>query len=385
MDPGHYPLFARSGNGACFEDLDGRKYIDWMCSYGAMILGHARPEIENAALREIRKGDCLSLATETTVTFAEKMVKLVDGAEWCGFGKNGSDATWIAVTVARSYTQRKNVICIDGAYHGSHGWCAWCNPGTGRLENDASDIFQVPWGDHAALELMLNTHSDSTAAVIVTPFHHPIPGPAVNPPSGYLEKVTALCREYGALLIMDDVRAGFRIDLHGSHVALGGKPDLICFSKAIANGWPLAAVTGSGRIRAAAEEIFAAGTFWNAPSAMAAALETIRLLEEENAVDYMNKIGRQLANGLESAGAEYRIPLEVTGPPSMPTVTIKGNNNYAMNEFSRYMVKHGVFVHPGHNWFVSTAHTEEHVNQTLEIAYEALGYVARSNIFAEAE
>ncbi len=372
VDPGYYPHFARRGSGAELEDVDGNRYIDWICGHGAMIIGYGRKEVDSAAEAVRRDGMCLSLATEMTITFAERLTALVKGAAWAAFGKNGSDATWIALTVARAHTEHSKVICIDGAYHGSHGWCGWCNFGAGRPQADYAAVTTVPWGDAAALEAAFTCATEPYAAVIVTPFHHPVPGPAEMPAHGYLDKVTSITHHHGAVMILDDVRAGFRLDLHGSHVALGGKPDLICFSKAIANGHPLAAVTGVNALRIAANAVFLGGTFWNSPDAMAAGLATLEILAAEQIIPRIETLGRALAEGLEDAGRALGIPMRVTGPPQIPTVTIDGDNGSKMKSFARYLVANGVLVDPDHNWFVSAAHTEHHVSRTIEVARAAL-------------
>ena len=373
LDPSHYPHFAQRGIGATFIDVDGNEYIDWICGYGAIILGHNDAEVDRAAIDARSRGGCLSLATETTIELAERLTALIQGASWCAFGKSGSDATWIALTIARAYTSQPGVVCIDGAYQGSHGWCEWCNFGSGRLTQDATAVVTIPWGDTASLETVLGRAEPQISAVIVTPFHHPIPGPAAMPPPGYLDQVTELAHRYGALMILDDVRAGFRLDLNGSHLRLGGEPDLICFSKAIANGHPLAAVTGSRRLKDAADSVFIAGTFWNAPDAMAAALVTLDSLERQNVISHITNVGQLLADGIEQIGKLNSVPLRVTGPPQMPTVTIDGDDDgIKMMALCRYLVSNGIFVHPSHNWFVSNSHTTEHVARTIEFIESGL-------------
>lgn len=376
LDPGHYPWFASEGKGARFRDVDGHSYIDYMCGYGAMVVGHAHPVVDAAAVDASRSGVCLNHPIELPVAFAEQMCQLIEGADWCAFGKNGSDATWIAVLVARAYSGRQRLICVEGAYHGSQGWCAWCNPGSGRLIEDADAVIRVPWNNVSALECALDAHWDEVAAIVITPFHHPIPGPAAMPAPGWLDAIHRAREAYGILLVVDDVRAGFRLGLQGSHAFFGIRADIVCFSKAIANGWPLAAVTGRGKFRTAAESVFAAGTFWNDPAGMAAALATIRILKEENGVSRMAALGTRLRDGLVALSNCFGVALEVTGPPAIPTVTIQDDTNGTlMRLFARKMVECGSFVHPSHNWFLSAAHTAHDIDESLHHARTAFAAV----------
>lgn len=369
LDHGHYPYFARNGHGAVFEDVDGRRYIDYLCGYGAMISGHGNPLVDDAARAAMAGGDCLDLPTEESVALAEQVCATIAGADFCAFAKNGSDATWIACLMARAYTRRATLVCAEGAYHGSHAWCGWCNPGDGRWPADSAQVLRFSWNDLAALDELLRGHGDQVAAVMLTPFHHPIPGPAVMPEAGFFEGVLRLVRQHGALLILDDVRAGFRLDLRGSHVAVGADPDLVCHSKAVANGWPLSLVTGKAFLREAAASVFAAGTFWNAPSAMAAARTNLRLLGESGAIPAMARLGTLLCEGLAALGVRHGVPVRLTGPPAIPTMTIDGPaGNARMMRFARRMVARGHYLHPGHNWFLSAAHTEAQIRETLRQA-----------------
>ena len=376
LDPGAYPYFADHGRGCRFVDVDGREYSDYLCGYGAMINGYAEPRIDEAAQREHARGGCLAQPTERTIELAERLCGLVADADWCAFAKNGSDATWIAFLVARAHTGRSHIVCARGAYHGSHLWCDWCNPGGGRQPERTDLVLGVDWNDAESLESLFVERGETIAAVMFTPYHHPIGSPAELPAPGFWRRARELCSQYGAALVVDDVRAGFRLDLHGSHAYFGFQADLVCFSKAIANTHPLAAVTGAAVWRDAAASVFAAGTFWSSGSAMAAALVNLDLLEERDACAHMDRLGRQLADGLRTLGAHHAVALEVTGPPAMPTVLVDGDREgRQMMAFARAMAQQGSFVHPAHNWFLSAAHTSDEIERTLEHADHALAQV----------
>ncbi len=373
LGPGRYPVFARRAQGAHFEDVDGRHYIDYMCGYGAMITGFANPAVDAAATARMAMGDCLNQPTETSVLLAERLTELIPDMAWAGFGKNGSDAVSTAFLIARAHTGRTKIVCVNGAYHGSHSWCNWCNIGAGRPAEDSSMVLPVDWNDLAGMRELFEAEGDSIAAVLMTPFHHPFAAPAELPDEAWWPGVSALCRDGEALLLVDDVRAGFRLDLAGSHRYFGFSPDLICLSKALANTHPLSVVLGVDRCREAAEKVFAAGTFWSASAPMAAALANLDLLCEPGRFDRMQRLAGQLCDGLVAHGAAVGLTLEITGPPTIPTVTIAGDHDFAlMTAFAENMVARGSFVHPTHNWFFSAAHDEDDVAATLTHAQGAL-------------
>jgi len=366
-NPGKYPWFARSGKGAYFTDADGNQYIDYMCGYGAMISGYAHAEIDSAAKAAMDSGECLVQATELSIELAEKLSKTVQGMDWCAFGKNGSDALAIAILCARAATGRASLICVGSAYHGSHFWCNWSNPGEGRPLSDSIDVHRVDWNDPVQMEKTLQSHRGNIAAVILTPFHHPIPGPSVLPSPGYWKHVERLCREHGAMLVIDDVRTGLRLDLAGSHRHFGFQPDLVCMSKAIGNTHPISVTLGRAGLLKHASAIFAAGTFWGCSVPMAAALTNLRILHETNAVQHMDMVGQRLAEGLVGAGSSYGYEVNISGVNAIPTMTISGDQDFEyMQQFAETMVSQGSFINPMHNWFLSAAHTVEDIDTTLE-------------------
>ena len=338
-----------------------------------MITGFSNARVDAAASERLRLGDCLDLPTEVSVALAETLCSLVRGVDWCAFGKNGSDAVSTAVLVARAHTNRRRILCVRGAYHGSHFWCNWCNPGAGRPLDDAEAVIAVTWNDEDELRAAFDQRGGEIAGFLASPFHHPIGAPAEMPSASWWRLVEQLCRESGALLIVDDVRTGYRLDLRGSHAFFGFQPDLVCQSKALANTHPLSAVLGGERCRPAAEAVFAAGTFWSASAPMAAALENLRQLQTGPASPTMWDLGFMLASGLTERAARVGLELQVTGPVTMPTVTVVDDaDGRLMHRFAEAMTEQGSFVHPSHNWFLSAAHTTDDIAATLAHATIAL-------------
>ena len=368
--PGAFPYYAQKAEGARYWDVDGNEYIDWMCGYGPMILGHQNPVVEEAAARAQRDALCLNHPGPVMVDLAEYLVETVDFAAWAVFGKNGSDmATW-TIQVAREATKRKKILKVAGAYHGID---PWCTPGhAGLIEEDRLHIHDFPWNDLDAFEARLKEFRGEVAAVILTPFHHPAFRPSELPAAGYLQGIEAACRRDGVLLILDDIRAGFRLHHGGSHRYFGFEPDLICFCKAIANGHPLSAALGRKELRVAASKVFLTGSYWNSPPPMAAALACLGLLEKSDAVAAIRRTGEALMDGLVAAGARHGYRTLASGPPALPLLTVADDPSLRRQQrWCAEATRRGAFLHPHHNWFVSAAHTADDVARTVAIADEA--------------
>ena len=372
--PGRSPYYAVRASGSRYWDADGNEYIDYMCGYGPVVLGHQHPAVEEAAEKQRRDALCLNHPGPVMVELAEYLVSKIDFAAWAVFGKNGSDMTTWAVQVAREQTKRKKILKLEGAYHGID---PWCTPGhAGLIDEDRAHIHTFRWNDLESLEARLTEFRGQVAAVIVTPFHHPGFSPSVLPAEGFLRGVEERCRREGILLILDDIRAGFRLHHGGSHRYFGFEPDLICFCKAIANGHPLSATLGRKDLRIAASKVFLTGSYWNSPPPMAAALACLHLLEKENAVETLRQRGQALMDGLIAAGAKYGYTIVPSGPPAIPFPTFADDPDWRRQQrFCAEVTARGAFFHPHHNWFLSTAHTEADIAETVRIAEESFGVV----------
>ncbi len=365
--PGASPYFADYAEGGHFWDVDGNEYIDFLCGYGPVILGHNHPEVENAVNRQMAKGSCFNHPGKLMVMLAEKLTSMIAMADWVIFAKNGSDVTTWAIRVAREYTGRKKIVMAKGAYHGAHSWCT-AYPG-GVLPEEKNNILTMNWNQIDTLERLAAIHRGKIAGLILTPYHHPTYTAQEMAANGFWEKVREICDRENILLILDDIRACFRLDVHGSHEVFGIKPDLICFAKAMANGHPISTAVGLNKYREAAEAVFFAGTFWFSPVPMAAALTTLNILETTDAISEMNRLGTRLKNGLEELGKQYDYRITVSGPPALPYMTFDDDPDlYHIQVFCREMISRGVFLHPHHNWFICAAHTDADIDHTLEAA-----------------
>jgi glutamate-1-semialdehyde 2,1-aminomutase len=327
-------------------------------------------------MAEYAKGNCFNHPSALMVELAEYMVDLIPFADWAVFAKNGSDVTTWATLVAREATHRKKIVACKGEYHGAH---PWCTPGHGGvIEEDRANMLYFTWNKIEELRALFDNHKGQIAGVIMTPFHHPAFGDMELPAPGFWQGVRRLCDENGAVLILDDVRCGFRLDIRGSNYYFGFEPDISCYCKAIANGYPLSAAVGRDKLKQAASNVFLTGSYWNSSAPMAAGLATIKLLRETDGIKKMNQLGEMLMNGLTERGKAAGYEMIATGPGAIPFIRFGNENNFMrMQVFAAEMSKRGHFCHPHHNWFMSAAHTEADIEETLDAAEGAFAAVKK--------
>lgn len=366
--PAAYPSFLAEAKGCRIRDVDGNEYIDFLCGYGPIVLGHRHPKVEEAADRQRRQVDTQALPSERFVELAERLVGITPRAAWAVFAKNGSDVCTWSLAVARVATGRPLVAMVDHTYHGVHGWCNPLPAGFLPAEREAMRTFA--WNDLEGLRRIFDAEAARVAAVIVTPFRHEALENSVLPAPGFLEGVRALCDRHGAVMIVDDVRAGFRLDLRGSTQRWGVTPDLLLYSKALANGYPLSAMIGAEALRTAAKSVFVTGTAFTQAVPIAAALATIDEIEQSGAIEIMDRAGRRFCEGLEQLAAVAGLEVTISGPPAIPFMTFADDaGKFDRNRvFGAACARRGVFLHPVHNWFVSAAHTDADIDAALEIA-----------------
>ena len=363
--PGEFPFYAVEGHGCRYRDVDGNEFIDFMCGYGPLVLGYHHPEVEAAAAAARARGACFNHPTPLLVELAEYLVARIDFADWAVFAKNGADLTTWAIMVAREFTGRKNILKVRGAYHGA---AAWCSPGLhGHIPEDRTHIHEFAWNDVAGLTALFAQHRGHVAGLMLTPFHHPAYADSQLPTPEFVQAANRLCREHGALLLLDDVRAGFRLSTDGSHRVYGYEPDLAVYCKAIANGQPISAAVGREATKAAASRVFLTGSYWNDPVPMAAALATLAVIARDNVPAQLETLGRRFVDGYVALGAKHGVALTASGPPAMPYVRVAGDTSFMRTQrLCAAAVAQGVFLHPHHNWFLGAAHTAADIDEALQ-------------------
>jgi glutamate-1-semialdehyde 2,1-aminomutase len=363
--PAGYPQFMRSGRGARVWDVDGHEYVDLMCSYGPVVLGHQHPVVEAAAAAQGELGDCQNGPGPVLVDLAELLVGTVSHADWAMFAKNGTDATTLCCTIARAQTGRGTILVATGAYHGS---APWCTPRpAGVTPADRANLGYYTYNDLASVKAAAAAAGDDLAGILASPFKHDAGFDQELVDPAFARGLRALCDATGAALILDDVRCGFRLHLGSSWEPVGVAPDLSAWSKAIANGRALAAVLGNDAFRDGAREIYATGSFWFSAVPMAAAVATIGALRDEGAIEAMRRSGDALRDGILAQAAAWDLLVSYTGPSVMPYLTFDGDQDYELvRVFSAAALRAGAYLHPRHNWFISAALTGDDLALALE-------------------
>ena len=394
---GRDPIFAAAGAGAELIDVDGNRYVDWMLSWGPLIAGHAHPRVVDAVTAVAVDGTSFGAPTEAEVDLAAEVVDRVPGAEMVRMVNSGTEAAMSAIRLARAATGREKLLKFAGAYHGHvDGLLADAgsglatagipaSPGVPAAQAAATVI--VPWNDRQAVERAMAAHE--FAALLAEPY--PANMGLVPPEEGFLSFLREQAQANGALLVFDEVISGFRVARGGAQEREGVTPDITVLGKVIGGGLPAAAYAGPRRLMervAPSGDVYQAGTLSGNPLATAAGLATLALLDGA-AYERLELVSSTLADGVGRAAAEAGVPAYVTQTTGLLTVFFhdgpvagyedaKACDTEAHAAFCRALLERGVYLPPSQfeAWFPSLAHTDEHVELTLEAARAALAEVA---------
>lgn len=373
--PPDMPQFFERAAGAHIWDADGTRYLDLMCAYGPNLLGYADPRVDAAATRQLARGDTMTGPSPLLVDLAEALTSMVSHADWAMPCKNGTDATTMAMMVARAQTGKRRILVADGAYHGAAPWCTPVPAGV--VAEDRAHISHYRYNDIESLEAAVAQAGDDLAAIYASPFRHDAFHDQAMPDPAYAARARALCDQTGALLVVDDVRAGFRLARDCSWELVGVRPDLSSWGKSFANGHPISALLGADSARAGAATIYATGSFWFSAVPMAAALETLRILRETDYLEHMVRLGTRLREGLDRAAAAHGFALRQTGPVQMPQILFADDPDFRTGfGWATEMLREGVYVHPWHNMFLCAAMTDADIDFALEAASRAFARLA---------
>ena len=366
-----FPLFSSRAKGSYLWDLDGNRLIDYMCAYGPNILGYHDPDVDAAAARQRAISDCTTLPSTLMIDFAELMVDTVASADWAFFAKNGNDVTTLAVMVARAYTHRKKIVFFKGYYHGIAPWTQKIDY-AGVIEEDVMHNIYVDWNDYEGLEAVFDRYKGEIAAVISQPYMHGNFQDNILPAKDFWQKVRKKCTDEGTVLIVDDVRAGFRLDLAGSDHYFGFKADLICFCKALANGYNVSCLCGQDFLKNTVSSMSYTGSYWLSAVPFAAAIACIEKMKRINCPALLHEKGVKLRDGLIAAGNQYGFDLHVSGAPSLFYLRIADDPSLALHqEWIAECVKRGIFFTNHHNHFINASLSDEDIRETVEVATEA--------------
>lgn len=372
-----WPFYSEKAQGSYFWDVDGNRFIDYMCAYGPNILGYNDPDVDAAAIEQAKIGNCTTSPSYKMVELAELMVDTVNTADWAFFAKNGNDVTSCAILTARNATKRKKIIFINGFYHGVSAWTQKKDY-PGILPEDVANSIYIDWNDIDALENAIAENKDEIAAFISTPYLHGNYFDNVLPAEGYWKKVREICTREGIVLIMDDVRAGFRLDLAGSDHYYGIEADLICFCKAIANGWNISALCGKDWLKDAVSGLSYTGSYWMSAVPFAAAIANINKMKAIDCPALLREKGVKLLDGLKGAAVNNGFDLVVSGEPSLFYLRIANDDSMIIHQdWIAEMVKRGIFLASHHNHFINASLSDDDIKLTCEVADEAFKVVKK--------
>ncbi|MBQ4599446.1 MAG: aminotransferase class III-fold pyridoxal phosphate-dependent enzyme [Clostridia bacterium] len=365
-----FPFYSDHAKGSYFWDVDGNRFIDYMCAYGPNIMGYNDEEIDEAARRQMEKENCVTAPSAVMVEFAELLTDTVATADWSFFAKNGNDVTTLAVMTARAYTHRKKIVFFKGYYHGVSPWTQKIDY-PGIIEEDVANNIYVKWNDYDELERVFAENRGEIAAVISQPYMHGNFMDNEMPAEGFWAKVRKKCTDEGTVLIVDDVRAGFRLDLAGSDHYFGFEADLICFCKALANGYNVSALCGKEFLKNTVSGMSFTGSYWMSAVPFAAGIACIQKMKRLDLPTLLMQKGTMLCDGLKATAKKHGYDLRVSGAPSLFYLRIANDDSLMIHQrFIAEMVKRGVYLTSHHNHFINYALSEADIRETIEIADE---------------
>lgn len=378
--PEQWPTYFRTAKGAHVTDLDGRSYLDMStCGIGATVLGFADEDVDDAVRSAISMGTMCTLNCEEEVQLAELLIELHPWAEMVRFGRSGGEALAIAIRIARAAT-RRDAIAFCG-YHGWHDWYLSAN----LAQDSALDGHLLPGLDPLGvprglagllhpfrfnrldeLEVIIAEHGHSLAAIVMEPVRN------VEPTPEFLRGVRRIADETSAVLIFDEVTAGFRMNTGGAHLYYAIDPDVAVFAKAIANGYPMAAVLGRGKIMEAAQDTFISSTAWTERIGFVAALATLRKHGRLDVSKHLSHVGRRMQLGWRETAERYGLPIEVSGIAPLSHFKFNVDEAQALRTlFTQMMLDRGILA--GGAFYAMYAHTDSDVDRYLEALDEVFG------------
>ena len=397
---GGVPRFIASASGARLEDVDGNRYIDYVASWGAIIVGHAHPVVVDAIRTAAGRGSSYGAPTEAEIVLAEQIADWVPSVEVLRLVSSGTEAVMSALRLARAATGRDKLIKFEGCYHGhsnellvaaGSGVATLGIPGTaGVTQGAVGDTLVAAFNDADAVRRIFDAHGPSIAAVIVEPI--PANMGMVLPQPGFLEQLRALCDAAGSVLIFDEVITGFRVGRDGAQGRLGVRPDLSTYGKVIGGGLPVGAYGGREDLMrqiAPDGQVFQAGTLSGNPVAVAAGLATLQLLGADGAYSGLEAAGKRLAEGLCQLAEDFEIPFwadamggvlgyRFSGDPAMNYSEVAKADERRYAAFFHALLDGGIYTAPSafEVGFLTTAHGPDEIEETLAVARRAMRKVS---------
>ena len=394
----------KEGRGAYLWDTNGRRYLDYLLGSGPMLLGHAHPAVVEAVRRQVERGTSYMLLNEPAIELAEELVRAVPCAEQVRYTSSGTEATFFALRVARAFRKRDTVMKFEGGFHGTHDYGmmsvsprspkAFPAPmadSAGIPHAIEGEVLIAPYNDLATAEALIAAHHAQLAAVIIEPYQR-----TIVPAPGFLEGLRTATRRYDVPLIFDEIVTGFRLAYGGAQEHYGVVPDLAAYGKVVAGGFPLACVAGpkalmrhfDAALEGTPEYVWQAGTFNGNAIACAAGLATLAELRKPGTYAKLFGTGTRLRDGLAAAVLKHGVAAQVSGEPPVfdifftdhPIVDYRATltaDRERIKRFNAELLRRGV-VKAVNKIYVSLAHTDEDVDETLEVFDQTLAVIAES-------
>lgn len=389
---GGHTVFFNRGQGQFLYDVDGNRYIDYLGAWGPAVLGHCVPSVVAATQQAVAHGPVFGAPHELELELALAVSNLVPSVEKIRFVNSGTEAVMSAVRLARGFTKRNSIVMFEGCYHGHSDSVLASQSHTasaGIPASTAMNTLLVPFNDAGSLDAVLKEHASVIAAVIIEPVAGSMG--VIAPLEGYLEQVRQLCNAHNVLLIFDEVLTGLRVARGGAQILYGITPDLTCFGKALGGGMPIGAYGGRADImdRLLPEgDVYQAGTFSGNPATMAAAVETLKLLDDVSVYARLEKLSAQLFDGLQKAASKHKVPLQLQRVGSMfgllfaphPVRNFKDSQAIDAHKFAQffhYLLEHGVYLPPSavDAACLSASHTPADIEETIRVCDAAFAHV----------
>lgn len=369
------PGFIAMASGPRVTDVDGRSYIDFNAANGPNLLGYRHPEVEAAAHAQSLLGDMMPHFSPPMVELCERLLQWNDDFDWVLPVKRGSDATELALRIARTRSGRPGVLMVTRSYHGTNKELSLMQEG---IPDDVwQHVTRVVWNEPDTLDAIPQKLGEQIAALMMCPLDQDACRPCVTASPEFVAAIERFRRRTGAYVILDDVRNGFRIHPKGSHKAMGLEVDMICLGKPLGNGYAIAAVLGPETLRSGAEQLLYSSTYLFGAICFKAAIATLDVYERDNAFVMMERSGQRLVNGFRAAAERYGQDISISGPVTNPTVLYENDpDSHQMERFCHEAARRGALFHPRINWFLSAAHDEAVIDEALGIVNESFAAVA---------
>ena len=399
-------LVVARGAGSRIWDVAGREYIDYHLSSGPALLGHAHPAITAAVHAQVPKGTTYFFLNEPEIELARRMVDAIPCAEQVHYTGSGTEATFYALRIARAFTGRNKVLKFEGAWHGMHDYGLWgtvpqapseyprAQPDSVGVPHETGEtVLVTPFNETARAVEMIERHAKELAAVIVEPLQR-----VLLPEPGFLEAMRQVTKQHGIVLVFDEIVTGFRIAWGGAQEKYGVVPDLACYGKAVSGGFPLAAIAGSeevlsvldARKRPRAEVVWATNTLNGNPVCAAAGCAALDVLAQPGIYDHLHRIGSRLRTGIVDAATRHGFAVQAPGEdavfgvrftarkPLRTWMDLTTANKDLGLRWALELLKRGLLVNPNEKFYISIAHTDADVDQTLAIVEQAFGALRES-------